>query len=182
MHLHSLCRDNVYIRCAVLAAFIIGAPKLAAHAHGLIQTVTQEIGNNIVELGYDTLSIEAGAPARFDLKLREKFGGAPVEFTDVWLRIEQAGAKTVFAGSLLPILGEAGAIITLPEAGSYSFSVRFGKGGEKLAEAAFPITAKVAERPEANSSPFLPLRTFSLGALVGIIVASGALWLIKKKK
>lgn len=170
-------------------------PKKAL-AHGeagltLTATSTTEGGfPHIVDVDYDSIVIEADRFGRFNFNL---FADAertkPVDFTDMWVRIEQDQGnkvgKTVFAGAIArPALGGDGFSFTFPESGKYILSIRYNKAnkdtlGDTVAEAEFPL--EVLRSKDDNKFKFS--MEFWAGLLGGLLVASlGMLPLVLGRK
>lgn len=123
-----------------MVVFLLLLPT-ALFGHETGASIEQEVNGYVVDIGYDTDSITANAPVRFDFSLYDANGKEEVMFERVWFRIEQ-NAKTIFAtGIARPALGATGAVVLFPEAGAYTLYARFEDKDQSLVELETPITA-----------------------------------------
>jgi len=137
-----------------------------AYAHGTGESLEAEVGEYLIDIGYDPPTIESDDPVVFDFILKQ--GEAEAEFDSVWVRIYSKEREVVFAGGL--DRGEAGRTVltyAFPRGGEYSLSARFQKNGAALAEQEFPI-AVVSPRESGVSrrDTLLVACSFAGGALL----------------
>jgi len=134
------------MKIIVAAALFALALPLALFAHGEGASIEREVGEYLVDIGYDADPIIASSPVRFDFALYEKDGGGSVPFDRLWLRIEDA-EKTLFAGAIAHAqFGATGALVLLPEEGSYTLFVRFEDDHSPIVELEAPITVAAGKR------------------------------------
>ncbi len=146
---------------------------LILSAHGTGRSVEKQVGDYLLDIGYNTETIVTSKPVYFDFKLYQRGpspGSAP--FDDVWVRVAE-GTTTLFASGIAYMSsGETGMIYTFDRAGTYTMSVRYERGETALAETTFALDVV----PETTtSSSFLYLKL-----LIGAVLACGAILLAYK--
>lgn len=177
--------------------FVASGPD-QAWAHGeagltlSATSTTEEKPAYIVDVDYAEAAIVAGSFGRFDFNLftdatRQK----PVEFTDLWVRIEQKDGdkrgRTLYAGSVAKAqFGGTGFSFVFPEGGTYTLSVRYNdaskdKWSETVAEAEFPLD--VLRSYDEDTFKFGSME-FWVGLTGGLFVALLGLlpFLMRRKK
>lgn len=140
-------------------------------AHGTEVSFEKEIGDYLVDIGYDPEKPEVGLSERFDFGLTDNKTKVAVSFSDVWVRIEKE-KNTVFAGGIHnPKFGKAGLIYTFPELGEYSISVRFQNNEETIIEASFPLKVAGSAEKSKKSLPIQPFIWGILGVVIGLLLS-----------
>lgn len=149
----------------LLLVFLWGAFALA-HGVGLtLESVTPE--------GYEAyLDVSAPAvyqnePIRLDFEIWTA-EGKPMEFTDLWVRIEKEKGA-VFAGPIARArLGATGFTTTLPFAGDHTIYVRFHDGEDTITETSFilPVAEETAGAKSGIPGLLLP---GAIGVLLGSV-------------
>jgi hypothetical protein len=118
------------------------------NAHGAGMTFSEVVDGYQVDVDYSDLVLESGTAGRFTFNLfsdpeREE----PVEFTDLWVRIEKKregkNGEILFAGPIFsPTFGGPGFTIVFPKGGEYELSVRYNNGDKEVVEATFPLSVE----------------------------------------
>ncbi|MEX0652026.1 MAG: hypothetical protein WD509_00945 [Candidatus Paceibacterota bacterium] len=148
-----------YISLFVLVFLV----PVTLHAHGFGVSYEENKDGYLVDIGYDPEIFTTDSRALFDFTLYYEGTEEDVEYSDVWLRINQ-GTRVIFAGGIhSPEFGTAGILYTFPEEGEYAISVRFQNMGEALTEVTFPVTVILGEK----TSPFNA--TSVIVGLVGVL-------------
>lgn len=141
-------------------------------AHGTGGSIEQEEDGYLVDIGYSPERLVAQETVRFDFLLFNTESGEAVDFTDLWLRLEQED-QLIFAGGISqPYFGEAGMSLYLPETGTYTGYVRYQAGQDSLAETEFEIVVKEQEVPFwAQTVSFKIFTGLAVGALILSLLA-----------
>lgn len=166
-----------FILTTAILIFFVGT----VHGHGLGQSLEKEIGDYVIDVGYDASDkVYAGEAIRFDFNLWKKNRTDVADFDHIWLRIAPKEEGILFAGFLYrPEFLLTGMSYAFAEAGQYELTVRFlDKDDKNLAEASFPIDAVSEEAPFASLMSVGTLAGFLFGALVG----AGIVFLTTRKK
>lgn len=157
-----------------IACFIYGNITVV-YAHGMGLTVEA-----ITPEGYKTyLDVNIpvpyqNEPTRLDFELWTS-DGVPMEFTDMWVRIEKERA-TVFAGPIMRArFGLTGFTTTFPFEGEYDVFVRFQNGEKQLTETSFKISV-TGEEAGVRKPIFSLLVSGTLGVSIGFL----AMYFIKR--
>lgn len=155
-------------RLTIALALVSLIVPMGLSAHGAGASVEREVGNYVVDIGYEPAEIIAGESVRFDFALYTR-DGAAAPFDRVWLRVEWEG-WIVFAGGISRAsLGTTGATVRLTEAGPHALTVRFEKEGEPIAE----LETEIAVAPGEDAPMDLP---WWASVLIGLgALAAGAL-------
>ena len=142
-------KKTVTLLCLlVISLTLFPMSKVEAHG-GAGLTVTGSLDGYTGDVDYDYLMVEVGVPGRFTFNLFKgdvvDVAGTGVEFNNVWVRIiqenESKNGKAIFAGPIMkPLFGGTGMTMTLPEAGEYTFHVRYNLDDEKIVEIPYSIT------------------------------------------
>lgn len=148
-----------------------------AEGHGLGQSLEKEVGDYIIDVGYDAIDkIEVGEATRFDFNLWNQSKTDIADFDHVWVRIAPKDEGLSFAGFLYrPEFLLTGMSYTFEKSGEYELTVRFvDKEDKTLAEATFPLTIE-----DTGSSFSADTIT---GILIGIMVGVVATFFIVRKR
>lgn len=149
-------------------------------AHGSGLTLTATTTENFVDVDYDSFTIIAGEPGRFDFKLfKDPKRVQPTEFSKVWVRILRESdikeGDTIFSGWIAKaIFGSTGFSILLPQPGSYKMIVRYNAGDSEIVEATLPFTVEESKTKQS----FFDLKFF-LGSIVGVALGIAVLLAFK---
>jgi len=147
-----------------------------ALGHGLGVSYEETVGEYSIDIGYEPEAITSESRVRFDFGIFDKTTGEEVEYSDLWLRINE-GNQTVFASGIhSPEFGTAGALYVFPGGGSYEVSVRFQNGGDQLAEVSFPV--EVADASESSSST----STLIVAGLIGVVLGGLSAFILGRRK
>lgn len=163
---HTVCfRYHVSVFVAV---FLFTLPFIA-FGHGFGQSYEEVVDGYQVDIAYDPPTIASGESMRLDFAIYDEKSGVPIEFSDVWLRIEKE-KRTVFASGIhRPEFGPIGVLYTFPEEGIYTVSVRFQRDEEALTEVTFPLEILKGEGSSFGNTLFLSLLSFFLGGLLAFL-------------
>lgn len=138
-----------------------------AHSDG--NSFERTVGNVLIDIGYSEEEIAAGEQVNFDFNIYDAQTGEAVAFTDAWVRVEH-NRNTFFAGGIhRPPLGATTMMYQFPDAGTYTFAVRFQNELETVAESEFDVT--VGEREEDQIKFVMLLIIGVLAVLSGYVVA-----------
>ena len=154
-----------------LAAIVLYAPP--SSGHGVGQTMEQEVGDYLVDIGVDTVEILEEQDAVFDMALVEHAGTLQWEYAPydtVWVMMSQEGKEPL--RTILSVKNPAPILLThrFDDPGDVRLAVRFLQDGEeKLADASF--TLNVHSKDESGGKG-IALALFAL-FLMGVI---GVVW------
>lgn len=163
------------ISAHLLLLGVVATPIVSAHSSGA--SVEREVGEYLIDIGYEPTAPTAGGTVRMDLELYELATGADVPYTDAWILIEKSN-KTYFAGGVPKArIGATGFSYLFPEAGEYEIYVRYQQDGEKVVETTFPFT--VNESDGAANTDGGPLTT-GLAGLAGLVIGVIAGFYLRK--
>ncbi len=154
-----------------------------AQGHGSGQTLTQAVGNYILDLEYESLALRAQEPVRMNFSIRwaDPAHKPDLEFTDAWVSIIEANTKggfdpTVFAAPIFKAkFGPTGMTYVFPAGGIYEVAVRFENGDKTIAESSFELT--VAHTPQPMNA-----MTALLGGLAGLGIGVLGVYMLGKRK
>ena len=143
-----------------------------AQAHGIGLTVESQTPE-----GY-TASLDVDTPVPYQneaIRLDFEIFSAerkPIEFTDIWVRIEQ-GENAVFAGPIArPQFGATGFSTTLPFSGEYTVFVRFNDDNTVITETQFTLFVEAAKSAgNGGGALAMSVATFVIGVLCGFFAA-----------
>lgn len=169
------------LQVGLIASILFLLSVMPAFGHGLGETIEKEVGDYIVDFGYDPLSLFLGETTSVTFEIFRKEDREPVEFRNVWVRVTK-DEETVFAGSLTKaFFGNTRLTLRLPETGEYQISARFEgekeeeREGEEvfssvetLAEASFPLTILKGESQSFSLTPEMIIG-FIAGLVLGLL-------------
>ncbi len=168
-------RKIVYAFIVALSSFFF-VQSLFAHGEGA--SFEKEIGDYIVDIGYDPEKLEVGTPVKLDFELSKKVSKENVPFSSVWVRVEKE-KQTVFASGIhRPEFGKTGLLYTFGEPGTYTISARFQNNEDNIAETSF--TLAVSEAPSLGGKSRTPDKSVLWG-MFGLIVGVVLGFVIKRK-
>ena len=145
-------------------SFLFANPALA---HGGGESLEKVVNAYKIDIGYDSVTIEAAKPLFFDFDLVFNESGEGSEFSDIWVRIAK-GKQTVFAGGIhKPSFGNTTMVYTFSEGGEYDLNVRFQNEGEEIVEASFPLAVQSASNA-ADSGLGISFLWLAIGAAMGV--------------
>jgi len=162
-----------------LGIIALGLTAVGVSAHSAGASIEKTIDNYLVDIGYSPEEPITGEPVRFDFALSDKPTEEEIDFTNIWVRIEE-GNKSLFAGSIDKArFGLTGFLYAFPESGEYQIFSRFENNEGPIAETSFPFSIEAGPDEEKNGD-FMPiiLSGFALGILFFAIVN----FLIKRGK
>lgn len=150
-----------------IAALFIAASLLSpalAYAHGDGASFEATSSPYLIDVGYEPEEFVAGYASTFDFGLSDE-DGKDIEFETVWVRFTKDG-KTYFATGLgKQLIGRTTLLYVFDSPGTYELHVSYRRGGEEVAEAAFPFEVESGE--EGSTLPLTAIIGFVLGALLG---------------
>ena len=153
----------------VFTVLVISSDVLV-EAHGLGQSLEKNVGDYILDVGYDAIDqIETNLAIRFDFNLWTKGKADMADFDHVWVRISPNDKGILFAGFLYrPEFLLTGMSYTFQKSGQYDLTVRFlNKEDKTIAEATFPLMVKRGE--QERKSLFQTLSAGIGGLIVGVV-------------
>ena len=158
-------RKKIVTICLFLFFFVCRG-QVFAHGVGLtLESITPEGYKTYIDA--NTLVPYQNEPTRLDFEIWNA-EGKPMEFTDMWVRIEKERA-TIFAGPLARArFGLTGFTTVFPFAGEYNVYARFENGEKTITETSFtlPVAGENAGvRSDASRFLLTGLSGFILGAL-----------------
>ncbi len=166
----------LFLPVIVFLLFFVPARGVFAHGDGV--SFEKEVGNYLVDIGYEPEKPEVGTPVRLDFELSDKTSGATAAFSSVWVRIEK-DKSTVFASGIHhPEFGKTGLLYTFGEPGTYTISARFQNNEDTIAETSFSLTVSESSSPGGKPST---LDTSVLWGMLGLIVGVALSFVIKRK-
>ncbi len=158
-----------------LSLMILFAAPFFAYGHATGISIEREVNGYLVDIGYDTDPIVEDEPVRFDFALYRADGSGSVPFTRVWVRFEKDKRTLYATGVARPEFGATGALVTLPEAGEYTLSVRFENEEQTIVEMSTPF-AVARNRAESTPVPWW-IAALALAGGLGVGVYAGKrLW------
>lgn len=127
----------------VLTAFaLFMLPAAAAEAHALQQSLEKQVGEYLVDIGYDALALEPGKDIIFNFGIilnADKANWEFARFTDAHIAFTKKGdtpaPKIVTVDP--PLL--AYMVQNFPSRGQYELSVQFYDGEKLVVETSFPL-------------------------------------------
>jgi hypothetical protein len=113
-----------------------------AFAHAIGQSLEKEVGEYLVDIGYDAVDINAGQEVLFNAVLIRDPGTSAWQYgpyDEVWLQIKRGNAEPFRA--IIPVRQPSPVNVRyrFPEAGTYQLSARFLAGDTVLADASFAL-------------------------------------------
>lgn len=141
---------------------------MMALGHGTGGSFEQKVGDYTVDVGYEPAAPQAGERLLLDFKLNSAADDTPIDFSDVWVRIEHDKDTLLATGVARTYLGPSTLLYVLPESiDSATISVRYEKGDKTLAESSFPLKILPADGSEnmPDSKIIFGLAGLFLGAL-----------------
>lgn len=144
--------------------------QVSAHPTGY--SFNKVVGARLIDIGYENDPFVANETSSFSFLLSDNKTGDPIEFSDVWVRIER-GTQTVFAtGIYSSDLASPTLLYTFPTEGEYKLNVRYEKEDESLAETVMPIKVVKEEKPLNPVQIAIPIAALVVGLGMGFGVAS----------
>lgn len=158
----------------IVTAFATIPLFVSAHATGV--SFEKEVGNYLVDIGYDVPQPVAGDRLVFDFNLSAREDTRPIEFDYVWVRIEREKKTLVATAVSRAEFGPTSLLYVLPDtAGDLSVSARYQLGNDALAEVAFVIPIQPQKREYGDYVPWL------LCAALGVGIGGGAVFIISRR-
>jgi hypothetical protein len=173
---NSLDERKTWIKAGIsivfLAFLLLNTSQASAHTAG--QSFEKTVGDYLVDIGYDALEVKEGQEIVLDMALIEKPGSLGWKYADydsVWLQISMEGQEPFRSVSPVGLPSPVMAKHTFEKAGDYQLAVRFLKGEEVLADAAFTLDVK-----GANEESFLSKAFSYFLFIVFLAVVVGVIW------
>src|SRR3989344_1463756 len=94
-----------------VTAILLGAALAYAHSEGT--SLEKQVGDYTVDIGYEPEELRTGERLLLDFNLLST-EGSPVDFTSVWVRLEEGGESVVATGVAKPAVGPATLLLKLP--------------------------------------------------------------------
>lgn len=143
--------------------------NVLAHTSG--QSVERDVGNYIVDIGFDEM-LEAGKAARFDLNLWDTQKIEQIKYDRIWVRIAPSEGIVLATYITAPSFGLAGMSYSFPRAGEYEITVRFERGDTPLAEVIFPVTVGGHD---------IKITSYAIVGAISLIIGFALSFLLKKR-
>ncbi len=137
---------------ALLLTIFAALPATVAEAHALDPSFEVQVGEYLVDIGYepDPLTSETYARFSFELWLNER--GNPVEYSHVWVRIMRDSTTLFASGIHRQAVGPTTLLYTFPDAGAYVLDISYRTEDSEVAATEIPIT--VTRGADGNRSVF----------------------------
>ncbi len=157
--------------------FFIFVGVAVSYAHGIGLTIEgSTLEGYKTYLDANTIIPYQNEPTRLDFEIWTS-EGKPMDFTDMWVRIEKERSM-IFAGPIMRArFGMTGFTTVFPFEGSYDILVRFQNGETVLGETSFKLPV-AGEEAGVRKPIFSLLVSGSLGVFVGLL----AMYFLKKRK
>ena len=155
-----------------VAAASLLVPAALALAHPTGQSLNQNVGDYVVDIGYDSItpSPVAGEATAFDFRFFHNPGSQLADYTDVGVSILASDGSTAFYGDLRHVADSpTGMVYIFPTGGNYKLTAYYKKDGAALAQASFPLVVSQADYQQPPQSPKRYWTNFMSGAIVGVI-------------
>jgi hypothetical protein len=162
------------IALGVLCAGIVCIPFVYAHESGA--SWEEQVGEYLIDIGYEPEEFRAGDSIRFDFALKDSTG-ATENFDEVWVRIvDETSKKTALAtGIRRQSVGPTTLLYAFGHKGPYSLEASYRTAdGEEIAAHAFPV----AVTPDQQKGP-APLFLIGIGALA---LAGLCVWIFGRRR
>lgn len=165
------------ISLLIFMPFFIFSSVSAVYAHGIGLTIEgSTLEGYKTYLDANPIVPYQNEPTRLDFEIWNS-EGKPMDFTDMWVRIEKERG-TVFAGPIMHArFGLTGFTTIFPFEGEYDILVRFQNGEKVLAETSFKLPV-AGEQAGVRKPIFSLLVAGSLGIFVGFV----AMYFLKNRK
>ena len=147
---------------------------LVAFAHGDGASFERQVGDYIVDVGYEPENPQVGERLLLDLNILNA-DESPQDFTSVWVRLEEGGGSVLATGVAKSAVGPTTLLMKMPSAGEFTLYARFELSGTVLAEASFSLSVGEGEQSSSGNSD-----NWLLSALAGLIVGAAGVYLLKK--
>jgi len=168
MHfLSSGYRFTLLLIFIVIFAALYAAQSVQAHGQGA--TVEIQKDGFLIDIGHAPEKLVVGSQTRFDFLLYTSDTNEPIEFSDVWARIEKEGQLKLAGGIADPFYGTAGLSFNFSEAGDYTLYVRYQNGRDSLVEATIDLTVSAVAETLAEKYSWLILPIVA-GIFIGILM------------
>lgn len=154
---------------SVLVLLVLGVVQ-SAHAHALGASFEAQVGEYLVDIGYDPDPPVAEDTLLLDLNLWREQNVSSADFDSAWVRLEQGGKTILATGVARPEFGPMTVLLKLPsEPGEAKLHVRFERKATTdwvVADTSFDFV--IAPSPEAPHPPIV-------WGIVGFVVAACAM-------
>jgi hypothetical protein len=159
------------LRVCVALWLLLAAVPASAHLVGA--SIEKQIGDYLVDVGYNVLQPEPGQDIVFDLSLIRNAGRPDWEFADfnevtLDARKENAAADLPRKSSTLQVPSPAYITYRFPEKGTYQLHVRFLHAGVVVAETSLPLPVGVG--PAASGMKLLIAATVAVNAALALVL------------
>lgn len=143
-----------------------------ALSHGTGSTLEKQVGDVLVDIGYDAAELSAGTPVRFDFALTSgDTEPEDVPFRSIWVRIVRENTTILATGIHASALGRPTLLYAFPEKGSYELVVRYEGEEKSVAEASFPLSVAPGENGSTDTSILWGLGGLLLGGIGAYLLA-----------
>jgi len=139
----------------VLATLFLIVFPFISHAHATGVSIERQVGDYLIDIGYDPQNPASGETIRFDFNVyvRGKTEGVP--FSNIWVRIETKDGLVFAGGIAKSTFGLTGLTLSLPRPGEYTISVRFNQGDETIVETSVPLLVLDGEAGKYSTLYFI---------------------------
>ena len=145
------------------------------HAHGLVTTQAQAVGDYTLEFEYNTIgNIQAGDLTTFDVYLLDK-NKNPLDFDGVYINISKPGMSPALVANLLEapdFRGSARVSALIKDPGDYIATIHFESKNQVFAKAdfRFQVDDTTASQPApAGSSKKVFILALGIGMIIGFV-------------
>ena len=168
-----VAKTSLIILMLGVVACVLALFSAQSEAHGQGYSFEKMDGGYLVDVGYSNSPVVANSQIRFDFSLfADEQKSSPVEFSNVWVRIENEEGL-YFAGAVYqPFFGQAGFTYRFTDPGEYSLFVRFEQATSSLVESKFTFTVESVGTPENQK--------FILTILIALLFGMGITMVLRK--
>lgn len=160
-----------------ISLFIIILNSSFVSAHGFGSSIEIEADGVLIDIGYDPEEVFAGETVIYDFSIVDPVSKAPLEFTDIWVRISEGRKTHLATGIAKSNLGKTTLAYIYPEGGDYEMSVRFSRSDKADIETSIPLPVLNNE----ESSPKGGIVEILFGASIGLFLGFGVTYFIIKR-
>jgi hypothetical protein len=171
-------RGMLTIRVFWILCLISLVLPVISFGHGSGLSFETEKEGYFIDIGVSSEPVLSLQSTRFDLSLFDASSNEAVDFTDVWVRIEE-GRKVLFAGGVhVPNLGPTGFSYAFPNAGLYQVSVRYQEDGSALTEYSFELPVIEGQAAVGNNTAVPKKLMLIASYLAAFLIGGGVVYII----
>lgn len=156
----------MFSKVLIIVSLFILPGLIFSHGSGI--SIEATVDGYLLDIGLSEEVITNAEPVRIDFSLFDESTSDPVNFSDIWLRINQEG-KVFFAGGVSkPQFGLTGVSYMFLDAGEYTINVRYQKNGKAIVEHSFMVTVSDVSTKSDTEQPFKDVKVLALFVLAFI--------------